>query len=90
VTSNLNYNWRSQTYTNIGMESQTHIGGYGTLGGRQGFGADSGRWSFGVYGRNLTNRYYPTGFYVIAPIGVAQFYAPDAKRTVGAFVNASF
>jgi hypothetical protein len=29
-----NYNWRSQTYTNIGMESQTHVGGYGTLGGR--------------------------------------------------------
>jgi iron complex outermembrane receptor protein len=90
VTTNLNYNWRSQTYTNIGMESQTHVGGYGTLGGRLGFGADSGRWTFGVYGRNLTNRYYPTGFYVIGAVGVAQLYSPDAKRTVGAFVNASF
>jgi iron complex outermembrane receptor protein len=90
VTANANYSWRSQTYAIIGDQTTTHIGGYGLLGARIGFGSEEGRWHAGFYARNLLNRYFPTAFYLISGLGESQLYSPDARRTVGLFVNCSF
>jgi iron complex outermembrane receptor protein len=90
MTANANYSWRSQTYTSIGNQNTTHVGGYGLLGARVGLGPEQGHWHVGLYGRNVLNRCYPTGYYLIAAVGNAQFYSPDARRTVGVFLDGSF
>ena len=90
MSANLNYSWRSQTYTTIGNQEATHVGGYGLLGARLAFGPEQGHWHAGVYARNLLDRYFPTGYYLLAGLGNSQFYSPDARRTVGVFVDGSF
>jgi iron complex outermembrane receptor protein len=90
ATVNANFYWRGETYTTIGDQAGSHVGGYGVLGSRLGFGPQQGSWHVGLYGRNLLDRYFPTGFFSNAPLGTGTLYNANARRTVGVYLDGSF
>lgn len=87
VTEYLNYSYRSAVIGIVG-NPLSRIPGHGDLGMRLGVEPADGKWGVGLYGRNLLDRVYPTG--VIAFNGILQSFTPDARRTVGAYVNVHF
>ena len=83
-----NWNWRSKVSFSAAGDPNLVENSYGLLGGSIGIGAADDRWTATFWARNLLDDYYATNIIsqpVLNAIGVySQFYAPDARRLVGA------
>ncbi|HEY1890537.1 MAG TPA: TonB-dependent receptor [Steroidobacteraceae bacterium] len=87
ITEYLNYSYRSAVIGIVG-NPLSRIPGHGDLAMRLGLEPADGKWGAGLYGRNLLDQTYPTG--VIAFNGILQSFTPDARRTIGAYINFNF
>ncbi len=90
MRANLDYAYRSKTWTVVGQPSYSQVPGYGLVNGRISLSPANSSLEFGLYGRNLFNTYYSTGYQVYGTLGLLHYTARDAYRTVGAFAKYAF
>lgn len=90
VRAHADYAYRSEYWTVVGQPDYSNVPGYGLVNGRLTFSLPNKKVEFGVYGRNLFDKYFSTGWQVYGVLGLLHYTSPNARRTVGAFVNVSF
>lgn len=90
VRAHADYAYRSEYWTVVGQPDYSNVPGYGLVNGRLTFSLPNKNVEFGVYGRNLFDKYFSTGWQVYGALGLLHYTSPNARRTVGAFVNVSF
>lgn len=90
VRAHADYAYRSEYWTVVGQPDYSNVPGYGLVNGRLTFSLPNKQVEFGVYGRNLFDKYFSTGWQVYGALGLLHYTSPNARRTVGAFVNVSF
>jgi iron complex outermembrane receptor protein len=66
------------------------VPGYGLVNGRLTFSLPNSDVQFGLYGRNLFDTYFSTGWQNYGALGLLHYTSPNARRTLGAFVNVAF
>lgn len=64
--------------------------GYGLLNGRLSLTPPGRDIEFGLYGRNLLNTYYSTGYQQYGALGLLHYTSLNARRTVGVFARFAF
>ncbi|HEX7853696.1 MAG TPA: TonB-dependent receptor [Sphingobium sp.] len=84
------YAYRSEYWTVVGQPAYSRVPGYGLVNGRLTFTLPNKKVEFGVYGRNLFDTYFSTGWQVYGVLGLLHYTSPNARRTVGGFVNVNF
>jgi iron complex outermembrane receptor protein len=91
VDMSANYVYRSKFY-NVGYDPNTVIPGYGIVGLNIGISPASKAWRVGVFARNLFDKYFQAS--VASTSNDAGAYtnliSPEARRTVGVSLDASF
>jgi iron complex outermembrane recepter protein len=88
VITGLNYAYRSSALSTAGdLTSVLHP--YGLLNLRSDFGPEGGKWTVGVYARNLLNKFYAVSINDY-PNGQSQSFTNDSQRTVGVQASVKF
>ncbi|WP_336966822.1 TonB-dependent receptor [Sphingobium aquiterrae] len=90
LRAHADYAYRSEYWTVVGQPAYSNVPGYGLVNGRLAFSLPNKKVEFGVYGRNLFDKYFSTGWQVYGPLGLLHYTSPNARRTVGGFVNVNF
>ena len=90
LRANLDYAYRSTTWTYIGQPSYSKIPGFGLLNSRASLSPAGSNLEFGVYGRNLLNKYYSTAIQQYSTLSMIHYTTLDAHRTIGAFIKFAF
>jgi iron complex outermembrane receptor protein len=90
MRANLDYAYRSKTWTVVGQPAYSEVPGYGLVNGRISLTPENSDIEFGLYGRNLLNTYYSTGYQQYGALGLLHYTARDAYRTVGVFAKYAF
>ncbi|SEQ46028.1 TonB-dependent receptor [Sphingobium sp. YR768] len=90
VRAHADYAYRSEYWTVVGQPDYSNVPGYGLVNGRLTFSLPSKTVEFGVYARNLFEKYFSTGWQQYGALGLLHYTSPNARRTVGGFVNVSF
>ncbi len=90
VRAHADYAYRSEYWTVVGQPDYSNVPGYGLVNGRLTFSLPSKTVEFGVYARNLFDKYFSTGWQNYGALGLLHYTSPNARRTVGGFVNVSF
>ncbi|WHO37651.1 TonB-dependent receptor [Sphingobium sp. AP49] len=90
VRAHADYAYRSEYWTVVGQPAYSNVPGYGLVNGRLTFSLPSKTVEFGVYARNLFDKYFSTGWQNYGALGLLHYTSPNARRTVGGFVNVSF
>lgn len=90
VRAHADYAYRSEYWTVVGQPAYSNVPGYGLVNGRLTFSLPSKTIEFGVYARNLFDKYFSTGWQNYGALGLLHYTSPNARRTVGGFVNVSF
>jgi iron complex outermembrane recepter protein len=90
IKAHIDYAYRSKTWTVVGMPSYSKVDGYGLINARLTFVPHSGNFEYGIYGRNLGNTYFSTGWQQYGALGLMHYTAPNAYRTVGLFAKYSY
>jgi iron complex outermembrane receptor protein len=87
MLAHIDYDYRGKLWTVVGDPRYSLVKSYGLVNARISFAPDDKPFQFGVYGRNLGNTFFATGFSNnYAGSGVLlHFTTPDAYRTVGVF-----
>jgi iron complex outermembrane recepter protein len=88
VTTDLNYAYRSWALSTSGDPSSV-IHPYGLMNFRALVGPDKGKWTVGLYGRNILNKFYAVSINDY-PNGQSQSFVNDSKRTIGVQGNFKF
>jgi iron complex outermembrane receptor protein len=81
---------RSELWTVVGQPAYSRVPGYALANARLTLSPDDNPVEYGVYARNLFNRYYSTGWQQYGPLGLLHYTTPNAYRTVGVFAKYSF
>ncbi|WP_297507784.1 TonB-dependent receptor [uncultured Caulobacter sp.] len=76
--------------TSTPNSTYSRIPAYGLLNGRLSLVKLDNSVEFGVYGRNLLNTYYSTGWQIYGALGLLHYTTPNAYRTLGAFAKVNF
>ncbi|SEI66201.1 iron complex outermembrane recepter protein [Sphingobium sp. AP50] len=90
VRAHADYAYRSEYWTVVGQPDYSNVPGYGLVNGRLTFSLPGKTVEFGVYARNLFDKYFSTGWQQYGALGLLHYTSPNARRTVGGFVNVSF
>ncbi|MBQ1542750.1 TonB-dependent receptor [Caulobacter sp. CCUG 60055] len=90
VRGSLDYAYRSTTWTVVGQPAYSEVPGYGLLNGRLSLTPPGRDIEFGLYGRNLLNTYYSTGYQQYGALGLLHYTSLNARRTVGVFARFAF
>lgn len=90
VKASLDYAYRSKTWTVVGQPAYSEVPGYGLVNGRVSLSPENSQIEFGLYGRNLFNTYYSTGYQQYGALGLLHYTARDAYRTLGVFAKYAF
>lgn len=90
MSAHVDYDYRGKLWTIIGQPAYSKVDGYGLVNARIGFSLGDTGFQFGVYGRNLGNTFFQTGFQQYSSAGLLHFTTPDAYRTVGVFAKYAF
>ena len=90
MLAHADYDYRTKVWTILDDPSYSLIKAYGLLNARISFRPDDSGFEFGVYGRNLANTFFLTGFQAYNVAGLLHFTTPDAFRTVGVFGKYAF
>lgn len=90
VRANLDYAYRSKSWTVVGQPAYSEVPAYGLANGRISLSPENSQIEFGLYGRNLFNKYYSTGYQQYGALGLLHYTARDAYRTVGVFAKYAY
>lgn len=90
VRAHADYAYRSEYWTVVGQPDYSNVPSYGLVNGRLTFSLPSKTVEFGVYARNLFDKYFSTGWQQYGALGLLHYTSPNARRTVGGFVNVRF
>jgi iron complex outermembrane receptor protein len=90
VRAHADYAYRSEYWTVVGQPAYSNVPAYGLVNTRLTFALPSKTVEFGVYARNLFDTYFSTGWQNYGALGLLHYTSPNARRTVGGFVNVSF
>ncbi|WP_395397440.1 TonB-dependent receptor [Novosphingobium sp. BL-8A] len=84
------YAYRSEYWTVVGQPDYSHVPGYGLVNTRVSVTLPNRPIEVGVYARNLFDKYFSTGWQQYGVLGLLHYTSPNARRTIGGFVNFSF
>jgi iron complex outermembrane receptor protein len=84
------YAYRSEYWTVVGQPAYSHVPGYGLVNGRMSVTLPNRPVEIGVYARNLFDKYFSTGWQQYGVLGLLHYTSPNARRTLGGFVNVTF
>ena len=84
------YAWRSDYWTVVGQPSYSFVPAYALVNTRASVITENGQLEVGVYARNLFDTYFSTGWQLYGALGLLHYTSPNARRTVGGFVNFKF
>jgi len=90
LRAHVDYAYRSEYWTVVGQPDYSNVPGYGLVNGRLTFSLPNSDVQFGLYGRNLFDTYFSTGWQNYGALGLLHYTSPNARRTLGAFVNLAF
>jgi iron complex outermembrane receptor protein len=90
MKAHLDFSFRSKLWTVVGQPDYAEVPGYALANARVTLSPDDSALEYGVYARNLFNRYYSTGYQQYGPLGLLHYTTPNAYRTVGVFAKYSF
>jgi len=90
VRAHADYAYRSKYWTVVGQPDWSEVPSYGLVNTRLTFSLPGSKVEFGVYARNLFDTYFSTGWQQYGALGLLHYTSPNARRTVGGFVNVSF
>lgn len=90
VRAHADYAYRSAYWTVVGQPSYSFVPAYGLANARLSFVGEKTGVEVGVYARNLFDTYYSTGWQLYGAVGLLHYTSPNARRTVGGFVNVKF
>lgn len=90
LRAHADYAYRSEYWTVVGQPDYSNVPGYGLVNGRLTFSLPNKKVEFDVYSRNLLDTYFSTGWQVYGVLGLLHYTSPNARRTVGGFVNLNF
>jgi iron complex outermembrane receptor protein len=90
MSAHIDYDYRGKLWTIIGQPAYSQVNAYGLINARISFSPGNTGFQFGVYGRNLGNTYFQTGFQQYGSAGLLHFTTPDAYRTLGVFGEYAF
>ena len=90
VRAHADYAFRSEYWTVVGQPAYSRVPGYGLVNGRLTFSLPDRNVEFGIYGRNLFDTYFSTGWQNYGALGLLHYTSPNARRTLGGFVNVNF
>ena len=74
----------------MGQPAYSRVPGYALANARLTLSPDDSPVEYGVYARNLFNRYYSTGWQQYGPLGLLHYTTPNAYRTFGVFAKYTF
>jgi iron complex outermembrane receptor protein len=90
MLAHIDYDWRDKIWTIVGQPRYSLVKAYGLINARISFMPNDSNFEFGIYGRNLGNTFFQTGFQQYGTAGLLHFTTPDAYRTVGVFGKYEF
>ena len=90
LRAHADYAYRSEYWTVVGQPDYSNVPGYGLVNGRIAFTLPSKTVEVGVYARNVFDTYFSTGWQQYGALGLLHYTSPNARRTVGGFVNVNF
>lgn len=90
VRAHADYAWRSEYWTVVGQPAYSLVPSFGLVNARASFVTEDGRLEVGAYARNLLDTYFSTGWQLYGALGLLHYTSPNARRTVGGFVNVNF
>ncbi len=90
LRAHADYAYRSEYWTVVGQPAYSNVPGYGLVNGRVSVTLPNSRVEVGVYARNLFDKYFSTGWQQYGVLGLLHYTSPNARRTVGGFVNFDF
>ncbi len=90
IKAHADYAYRSAYWTVVGQPSYSHVPAYGLTNARLSVVSEKTGVEVGVYARNLFDTYFSTGWQIYGVLGLLHYTSPNARRTVGGFVNFKF
>jgi len=93
LNASADYGWRDGYNASATGDPNTAIKSYGILGGTIGIGAENDRWKLAVWGKNLTDKRFPSALFT-TPFGgkgdYSQVLTGDAFRRYGVTLNVRY
>ncbi len=93
LNASADYGWRDAQNAAATGTAATRIRSYGVLGATLGLGAENDRWRLAVWGKNLTDKRYPSALFA-TPFGglgdYSQVLTGDAFRRYGVTLNVRY
>ncbi len=90
LKANLDYAYRTRTWSAVGQAANTELPGYGVANGRISVSPVNSSVEVGLYGRNLLDKYFSTAFEQYSTMSLTHRISRDAHRTVGVFAKYAF
>jgi iron complex outermembrane receptor protein len=90
LKAHMDLSFRSELWTVVGQPDYSRVPGYALANARVTLSPNDSDLEYGVYARNLFNRYYSTGYQQYGPLGLLHYTTPNAYRTVGVFAKYNF
>ncbi len=90
LKANLDYAYRTKTWSAIGEVANTELPGYGIANGRISVSPENSTVEVGIYGRNLLDKYFSTAFEQYSTMSLTHRVSRDAHRTLGVFAKYAF
>ncbi|TQL15032.1 iron complex outermembrane receptor protein [Zymomonas mobilis] len=88
--AHVDYSYRSTYWTVVGQPAYSRVPAHSLVNLRFSVMPLNKKIQVGVYVRNLFDKYFSTGWQQYGAMGLVHYTTPDARRTVGGFVNFSF
>ncbi len=90
VRAHADYAYRSEYWTVVGQPDYSNVPSYGLVNTRLTVALPNKTVEVGIYARNLFDTYFSTGWQNYGALALLHYTSPNARRTVGGFVNVSF
>ncbi|MFT9263143.1 MAG: TonB-dependent receptor [Zymomonas mobilis subsp. pomaceae] len=90
IRAHVDYSYRSTYWTVVGQPAYSRVPAHSLVNLRFSVMPLNKKIQVGVYVRNLFDKYFSTGWQQYGAMGLVHYTTPDARRTVGGFVNFSF
>jgi len=90
MNASLDYTYRGKVWTVVGQPAYSEVPAFSLVNGRVGFRGNDSNFEYGVFGRNLFNKYFSTGWQQYGALGLLHYTSPAALRTVGVYGSYSF
>lgn len=90
IKAHMDVSFRSKLWTVVGQPAYSQVPGYALVNARVTLSPNDSAFEYGIYARNLFNRYYSTGYQQYGPLGLLQYTTPNAYRSVGMFAKYNF